>query len=123
MKDNPQNKAEQDKLKAASMHLRMITNSTTDNALKKAMAAKLENCAKQASAAMTRLIGVGQHTASYNTNPAKHKEFMANSEVWNCFLYLFIYITLYTLPCPSKISFTLPSNFVLPCPSKMTENF
>ena len=90
MKDNPQNKAEQDKLKAASMHLRMITNSTTDNALKKAMAAKLENCAKQASAAMTRLIGVGQHTASYNTNPAKHKEFMANSEVWNCFLSLFI---------------------------------
>jgi len=63
------------------MHLRMVTNSTTDNALKKAMAAKLELAAKQASAAMTRLIGVGQHSSPYNTNPAKQKQFMENSEV------------------------------------------
>ena len=81
MKDNPKSKAEQDKLKAASMHLRLVTNSTTDNALKKAMAAKLENCAKQASAAMTRLIGVGHHSAPFNTDHNKHKEFIANSEV------------------------------------------
>eukprot|EP00111_Clytia_hemisphaerica_P007373 TCONS_00021443-protein len=80
VKDNPTSKAEQDKLKAASMHLRLITNSTTDNALKKAMAAKLELCAKQASAAMTRLIGIGHHVAPYNTSPAKQKEFVATSE-------------------------------------------
>lgn len=63
------------------MHLRMVTNSTTNNALKKATAIKLESSARQASAAMTRLISIGRHAGPYNTDPVKQKEFDDMSDV------------------------------------------
>ena len=71
---NPNDQAEQERLRRAAEDLAVATNAATQNALKKKLIKRLENAARQAVAASTQLITASKAAAPTNKNQASQQQ-------------------------------------------------
>jgi len=78
---NPNDQAEQERLRRAAEDLAVATNAATQNALKKKLIKRLENAARQAVASSTQLITASKAAGPTNKNQASQHQLMDSCKV------------------------------------------
>ena len=84
---NPNDQAEQERLRRAAEDLAVATNAATQNALKKKLIKRLEYAARQAVAASTQLITASKAAAPTNKNQASQQQLTDSCKVKPLCLY------------------------------------